>query len=115
MRPFQSKDLTKLAILRDYMSNGMFCIALQSHQSWQKRVAEYDTFGPHDFTEYDHHHDLLTSALHYTSTVLKNALHFKFSIFESIFFLWTPLLSLLEKSSASISISFRLSEHVNFN
>ena len=86
MRPFHSKDLTKLALLRDYMSNRMFCIALQSHQSWQKRVAECDTFDPHDFTEYDHHHDLLTSALHYTSTVLKNALHSRFSIFEPIFF-----------------------------
>ena len=92
----------------------MFCIALQSHQSWQKRVAEYETFDPHDFTEYDHHHDLLTSALQYTSTVLKNALHSRFSIFESNFF-WTPSLSLLEKSTASISTSFRLSEHVHFN
>ena len=94
------------------MSNRIFCIALQSHQSWQKRVAEYDTFDPHDFTEYDHHHDLLTSALHYTSTVLKNALHSRFSIFKPIFL--TPSLSLVEKSSASIS-TFRLSEHVYFN
>ena len=109
MGPFHSKDLKKLAVLRDYVSN-MFCIALQSHQSWQKRVAECDTFGPHDFTEYDHHHDLLTSALHYTSTVLKNALHSRFSIFESNFIFGLP------HSLYSKKVDFYLlSEHIYFN
>ncbi len=91
MRPFHSKDLARLAILRDFMHHRIFCIALQPRQSWQKKVAEGDTFDPHDFTEYDHHHDLLTSALYYTSTVLKNALHSRFSIFESKFVFGLPL------------------------
>ena len=115
LQPFHLKNLTKLAILRDCMHHRIFCIALQPRQSWQKRVAEYDTFDPHDFTEYDHHHDLLTSALHYTSTVLKMPYILDF-LFLNRFFFGLPhslyskkvlprFLPLLDYQNMSISIS----------